>query len=225
MDKEYQIIDWLQESDEEEQGSLEDLLSSEDEEDHCIEEPQSEEENDEEDQVTLNSAALLTNRLSTSSVSDEDDAPLSDLQTYKTFRGRCSFINIAGINGMIIDCMVNHNYQRISRRDYLRSVAVELTRPQMRQRLFFKNIPRGIRERSMLFLGINESELTPQENDIPRKRTKTARCHDCGRAKDRSTRTACHKCNKPVCNDHKYSVCIQCYNQSVNDLDRSRIDD
>ena len=50
---------------------------------------------------------------------------------------------------------------------------------------------------------------------IPTKRTKTARCYDSGIAKDRSTRTFCQKCQKPVCNDLKYAVCLGCYNKYV----------
>ncbi|KAL4719837.1 hypothetical protein ACJJTC_005773 [Scirpophaga incertulas] len=109
----------------------------------------------------------------------------------------------------------DHNYQRIPRRDYLRSVAIELIKPQMRQRLMTKNLPRTIKEKIMMFLAIKESDLMPEDEVIPKKRTKTARCYDCGRAKDRSTRTFCQKCQKPVCNDHKYAVCLSCYNKYV----------
>ncbi|CAG4952677.1 unnamed protein product [Parnassius apollo] len=70
---------------------------------------------------------------------------------------------------MIIDTMVNHNYQRKSRRDYLRSVAIELIKAQMRQRLMTKNLPRTIKEKIMMFLEVKETSPTVILSPSPQK--------------------------------------------------------
>ncbi|CAG4942305.1 unnamed protein product [Parnassius apollo] len=196
------VARWLEETDEEEENDLEDLPSSEDEEDCCLEErhdSESEQESDVGEQIIPDTPSALQ---PLSESSSDEDVPLANLRIYKSKSG--------------LEWQATpYRTSRKSRRDYLRSVAIELIKAQMRQRLMTKNLPRTIKEKIMMFLEVKESNLVPEDEVIPKKRTKTARCYDCGRAKDRSSRTFCQKCQKPVCNDHKYPVCLGCYNKYV----------
>lgn len=116
-----------------------------------------------------------------------------------------NFLNIAGINGLIIHQLNNSN-QSIARRDFLHTLGFELVKPLILERINQENIPKSIKIKAKLLLKLPEA---PQQGDVP-IRSGVARCAFCSRKRDRSTRKSCSKCYKRICIDHQILVCPQC---------------
>ena len=116
-----------------------------------------------------------------------------------------NLLNMAGINGLVIHQM-NNPEKKVVRRHYLQEVAFELARPLIEHRICQKNIPRGIKLKARLLLGLPEN---PPQLNMP-IRTGVGRCLFCSRARDRSTRKRCNNCMKPICTEHQTLLCPEC---------------
>lgn len=112
----------------------------------------------------------------------------------------------AGINSNIIFQIVRSNRQKSVRRKYLFELGLQLARPHMERRLT-KPVPRTLKESIMNMLDM-KSEGTA--NPPPSKLQKQTRCILCPRTNDRKTKTACAKCFKAVCNNHRAEICTEC---------------
>lgn len=67
-------------------------------------------------------------------------------------------LNVAGINALNL-YVANKDYEKTVRREFLFRLSRDLITPQIRKRIFAKNIPRGIRTKACLVLNIDEASL------------------------------------------------------------------
>lgn len=115
-------------------------------------------------------------------------------------------LNVGAVNSMNI-FRANNNDNIIKRCDYLRTLALELMKPEIHRRISIATIPKELRRRwrSLLKLEEEQPEVHPRGNQT------IGRCGICGRARDKKTRRYCAKCNQWACVDHLRDVCVQCY--------------
>ncbi|XP_049286255.1 uncharacterized protein LOC125765306 [Anopheles funestus] len=121
-----------------------------------------------------------------------------------------NLMNLSAINAWCIYQLNNPGESKISRRDFLVNMSLELLRPQARRRLDNKTIARTLKQRIATFLGLNreEYETVPVFENRPDSR---GRCYLCSRARNKSTRMSCHNCGKFTCNAHCAHLCRTCY--------------
>lgn len=113
-------------------------------------------------------------------------------------------LNIAGINAQVVYYSRNTN-EKMKRRIFLRTLAMELIKPQVGKRAAETSLPKRIREKA--------SRLTGQQHPPQAQRARlgaTGRCEVCPRNKDRKTAKSCGKCQKWICVDHVNMVCDEC---------------
>uniref|UniRef100_A0A182JHW7 PiggyBac transposable element-derived protein domain-containing protein n=1 Tax=Anopheles atroparvus TaxID=41427 RepID=A0A182JHW7_ANOAO len=121
-----------------------------------------------------------------------------------------NLMNLSAINAWCIYRM-NHPEREVSRRDFLTDMALELLRPQARRRLDMKTIPRLLKQRIGIFLGLEKGEYDAVPV-MPRRKGMRGRCYMCGRTRNKTTRNSCEFCGKFICSDHYACVCLVCYN-------------
>lgn len=110
-----------------------------------------------------------------------------------------------GVNSMILYSL-NMDNPRLRRRKYLETLAKNLIKPWLHERMQVPTIQRGIkvaiREILQLPLG-NELE---EDGEAVRKQ----RCAFCPRVKDRKTKVRCSSCRAAMCDDHRAKICKDC---------------
>lgn len=117
-----------------------------------------------------------------------------------------ALMNMAGVNTQIIYASNNKIYN-ITRRLFLRELALSLTEDHLKRRSLEKNVPPSVRERRQEVAG-----TLPVREEIPPGTRK--RCFFC--AKDSKTKYYCKKCQKFVCLTHLQAWCPTCSNTAVN---------
>lgn len=70
-----------------------------------------------------------------------------------------NLMNIGTVNAINV-YRANNNNQNVLRREYLSTLAIELMKPAVQRRISLENIPRQLKIRCKLFLGIEEEELS-----------------------------------------------------------------
>ncbi|XP_031335147.1 piggyBac transposable element-derived protein 4-like [Photinus pyralis] len=125
-------------------------------------------------------------------------------------------MNIAAINALVLFQMNNSNLTH-KRRDFLRTLALDLMKPQIRKRSGIPNISTQLRERCCLLVTERLEESSTSANNIasPSKKARTGngRCYICPRKRDKRTRDYCSICNNWICKDHQNDspiVCLKC---------------
>lgn len=112
--------------------------------------------------------------------------------------------NVSGINAFVIyKSKVDGN---ISRRIFLKRLAVDLTKPHQQTRAGILTLPQSIQQRLRGNLDQDGQASTSREGQLSTYK----RCHLCRRIKDRKTKTTCTKCRKNVCTQHTSVVCQIC---------------
>uniref|UniRef100_A0A182K3S6 PiggyBac transposable element-derived protein domain-containing protein n=1 Tax=Anopheles christyi TaxID=43041 RepID=A0A182K3S6_9DIPT len=121
-----------------------------------------------------------------------------------------NLMNLSAINAWCIYRLNHPEEAKVSRRDFLVTMALELLRPQARRRLDNKTLPRLLKQRIGMFLGISreEYETVPV---LSNRGDARGRCYLCGRARNKTTRISCHSCGKFTCNAHCAQLCRTCY--------------
>uniref|UniRef100_A0A8W7PT53 PiggyBac transposable element-derived protein domain-containing protein n=1 Tax=Anopheles coluzzii TaxID=1518534 RepID=A0A8W7PT53_ANOCL len=122
-----------------------------------------------------------------------------------------NLMNLSAINAWCIYCLNHPEEAKMSRRDFLVTMALELLRPQARRRLDSKTLPRLLRQRIGLFLGISREEYETVPVVERQGGESRGRCYLCGRARNKTTRISCHSCGKYTCNAHCAQLCRTCY--------------
>lgn len=112
--------------------------------------------------------------------------------------------NITGINSYVIYKSKIHS--NISRRVFLKRLAVDLVKPHQMTRASIPTLPRPLSKRLKTQHGIQDQGSISEAG----RSQSYKRCHVCPRSKDRKTKTECSKCQKHVCNDHLNIVCQNC---------------
>lgn len=121
-------------------------------------------------------------------------------------------LNVGGVNAMTI-YKANNKITFVNRLNFLKEVSYALLKPQIQQRISLDMIPRHIRTRGELLLKPLEEgarQPQPQPQPQPQRTAVQGRCYLCGRARNKTSRKSCFKCNKWVCLDHLKSVCAEC---------------
>lgn len=108
-----------------------------------------------------------------------------------------SILNVAGINALVIYC--GNNNPKMTRREFIKNFAIELTTEYTNSRTISKNVPRQIKDCA--------NRKDPQ-TEIPQK-GKRGRCQEC-KGKDRKTQYYCEKCFKFLCMEHFCILCQEC---------------
>lgn len=110
-------------------------------------------------------------------------------------------LNIGAINSQII-YFANTN-DKLDRRLYLKTLAIELMKPFVLSRMSVQNLPIHLKKAMQKFVGVTEEEPSTSAS-VP------GRCEFCPRRKNRKTKKTCCKCNKYLCNEHANFLCGQC---------------
>lgn len=118
-----------------------------------------------------------------------------------------NLLNLAAINALCIYKAHETTDRPIRRSAFLQDVAWELIKPQIEVRSTIPQLPVEIRRRAKILLGV--STPAPQ---FERPLGNRGRCHDCGRARDKTTRRWCYNCKKWMCADHLQDMCRSCVN-------------
>lgn len=113
-----------------------------------------------------------------------------------------------GINAMVLFKIANSG-KTLKRKVFLKNLTHQLFQPHMERRLN-QNLPRQLAEDIMKFLGKKRSLEEHTGQLFPSKLQKQSRCHLCPRADDKKVKTACTKCGRPACSDHRKEVCVVC---------------
>ncbi|XP_052889460.1 uncharacterized protein LOC128297800 [Anopheles moucheti] len=121
-----------------------------------------------------------------------------------------NLMNLSAINAWCIYQLNNPDENKISRRDFLVNMSLELLRPQARRRLDNRTISRTLKQRIATFLGINREEYETVPVFENRKDSR-GRCYLCSRARNKSTRMSCNNCGKFTCGAHCAHLCRTCY--------------
>lgn len=118
----------------------------------------------------------------------------------------CTFfhlLNISGINAQIL--YNNISNKAVTRRLFLKTLAISLMKPYFRDRLRNKSLPLDIK--LILKKHVEEEEEREREDEPPPKIR--SRCHICGRRKNRVTTMRCDLCHLFVCKEHS-KKCLRC---------------
>lgn len=116
-------------------------------------------------------------------------------------------MNVAGVNALVIH-RANKNYIEVIRREFLQNLALDLLKPAVHRRITQESLPREIKRRAKIFLGIEEEVAAVQPPT-----SAMGRCFLCGRSRNKTTRRTCSKCNHWVCPEHQKIVCASCTEQ------------
>lgn len=93
------------------------------------------------------------------------------------------------------------------RREFIRSLAMEMLQPHLRERVLIQSIPKNIKLRI-------KDKCNIQEDKVVASTEKTSgRCYYCDYKKNRKTRYFCKSCNKFMCLEHVIIVCDACYSE------------
>ncbi|KAJ8898383.1 hypothetical protein PR048_003743 [Dryococelus australis] len=113
-----------------------------------------------------------------------------------------------GINVMVL-LQTARDQDNVVRRKYLWELGRRLAEPHMKTRALSKNLPRELIATIRKMANIQEEEKEEDDNP-PSVKQKQGICSVCPRSKDRKTKSACVKCHKMVCAEHKRDVCLDC---------------
>ena len=113
-------------------------------------------------------------------------------------------LNVTGINAYVIyknkiDC-------GISRREFLKHLAVDLVKAHQQTRSTVPQLPRAIQQR----LKRNAQVQDPGPPSRGGPSTSYKRCHICPRSMDKKIRFICAKCHHQVCEGHSTIICHTC---------------
>ncbi|KAH9638302.1 hypothetical protein HF086_007405 [Spodoptera exigua] len=101
-----------------------------------------------------------------------------------------NLINLSAVNALCIHS-ANKNFEFVRRRDFLIDLALAWMKPLALERSDKKTLPRSLSIKIKDFLGLPQQESRPSTAG-PIRRNYVGRCHDCGRARNRSTRKMCN---------------------------------
>lgn len=120
-------------------------------------------------------------------------------------------LNIAGLNSLILYA-ANHDNNKPVRRSFLRSLALDLMKPFISERITKQSVPPEIKRRGKILLGV--PDILPEEHTRPQV---IGRCYLCGRARNKSTRKSCSRCMKWICPGHANTevLCLNCANERI----------
>lgn len=122
-----------------------------------------------------------------------------------------SLLDIGAINAQVI--LHCNTEKTILRRDFLKKLALELTKEHMTIRATSNGLKNDLRMqlKRKLNMPVENANLQPAHN---KERIK---CGFCPRKKNRLTTTRCIKCVVPICGEHTNTICGPCYGGNEDD--------
>lgn len=119
-------------------------------------------------------------------------------------------LNMAFVNSAIIyiQNMINTNQKPLSRREFMKKLSADLTKPWMETRVEVTTLKRSVREHISLILDKPLSLDNDTEDESEPKKRKY--CSFCSYKKKRMSKLICCKCKKSVCGEHKVILCLKC---------------
>lgn len=124
-----------------------------------------------------------------------------------------NIMNIGSINSMVL-YHLNNKEQKIKRRDFIRTLAIGLMKPEMERRYRTESLPKQIRTKIGFILDLPSDQISSKNVH----KTGTGRCYICPRKEDKKTRNICVLCGKWVCKEHQEAM-IKCMNCKNDDND------
>lgn len=121
-----------------------------------------------------------------------------------------AIMNISIANGFVIWVLSNPN-KRMSRRKYIKSIAMSLIKPHICQRL--ENNPTLTKEIRTIMCKLVDKEPLPSIDEAGPSAPKIKRrCFYCPRSKDKKSSIVCKSCKKTICKPHSVAVtyCLPC---------------
>jgi len=114
-------------------------------------------------------------------------------------------IDQAGVNSCILwNLLAEHEIY--TRREFLNNLVLALVKPYLHDRMNIPRLPKETQQNIRVILGTTENHEVFESN----KMAKRKRCAYCELSKDKKTFLCCSKCRKPVCEEHRYEICIHC---------------
>ncbi|KAF4530225.1 hypothetical protein B566_EDAN018301 [Ephemera danica] len=121
-------------------------------------------------------------------------------------------INVAALNAYVMySCTKTEN---VVRRVFLRELALSLIKPYVETRAAIPNLSKSLAGMVKKYAGIADNG--GNEIGEPPAARKTARCKRCPRAKDSKTNVQCKLCKSHVCNTHRVTLCLECFENPQN---------
>ncbi|CAB3250198.1 unnamed protein product [Arctia plantaginis] len=120
-------------------------------------------------------------------------------------------LNIAFINSYVIYThnVLSKQEKPLNRREYMKRLSTELSKPSMRSRLEIPTLSRRLRENIENILPQTNQEASQETEEEPP--AKVRRYYNlCTTKKKRMSKMTCTKCKKTVCGEHKKDVCNNC---------------
>lgn len=127
---------------------------------------------------------------------------------YDASRNFFDLLNLSALNAICI-YTANKNYEKVRRRDFLIDLSLAWMKPLALRRLRKKSLPRSLSFKMKDFLGLPQVESQPSLSGSSRAGS-VGRCHDCSRARNRSTQKVCKACGKKAGLDHSKIECLSC---------------
>lgn len=117
-----------------------------------------------------------------------------------------TLLNLSGINSHLI--YFENVGDQMSRRNFLKNLAIELARPHQMKRANMMTLPTLLRMQIRSQLKLPEVEMCRTESTSSREK-----CAFCPKKKNRKTMVRCSKpeCKLPICGEHTKSVCVNCW--------------
>lgn len=119
-----------------------------------------------------------------------------------------TILDVGCLNSYII--LKKNINQPIIRRKFIKDLAFNLCKEYGHQRLYYRNIPKQLKNRMCDILGIEQHQ---HQRDPPPDEITSGRCYVCTWKKNRPSKTRCTQCKLFICREHTVTTCANCNNE------------
>lgn len=126
-------------------------------------------------------------------------------------------LNVAGVNAKVI--YLGNGQEYVSRRDYLKTLALSLVEDQLKRRSQMQTLPNDLKIKLSKYKPLAEPEEMPEPSRVETRKRK--RCEPCYSAskKDTKTQYKCQKCDVFLClSRHVKTICEKCLENKPEEL-------
>lgn len=120
-------------------------------------------------------------------------------------------LNMSFVNSYIIHChnKLSNKEKPLSRKNFMKKLSTDLTRPWMQQRLEAPTLKRSVRDNITNILQKEPQPLPENTTEEPEPK-KRRYCGYCSYKKQRKTNSQCTKCKRAICREHNIDMCQNC---------------
>lgn len=116
-----------------------------------------------------------------------------------------TMLDVGCLNSYIV--LKKNINQPIIRRKFIKDPAFDLCKEYGHQRLFYRNIPKQLKQKMCDILGIEKHQ---HQRDPPPDEITSGRCYVCSWKKNRPSKTRCTQCKLFICREHFVTICANC---------------